>query len=235
MVKRLIAIVILAFGALELGAQNFPSDQWYVGEIRLSNNTYLKGKIKYDLEHDVVQLEQSGTVKTFSPKQVTSFRLKLAPRKLRGKIAQAQVTDRYFFSLPFTNNAGYKRPRFFEVVVEGKATLLAREYVTTVTNNAGNRQRLGRARDPRFGGLNARQPVAQTRRVLAHKMFLASLDGSIKELPNKRKDLLFMFRDHQSDMKTFMKEERLRMDQLYDVARFFIHYNTLGNQQSKAH
>ncbi len=231
MVRRLLVIVLLSFGAFELGAQNFPQNQWHLGEIHLINDTYVRGKVKYDLEHDVIQLDKDGRIETFSAKQVISFSLTAAPRKLRGKVEGR--TERYFFSFPYTNKVGHKRPRFFEVIVEGKATLLAREYIATVTNNAG--QRWGRARNARFGGIQGRSriPTNNTRRVMAHKMFLASLDGTIRELPNKRKDILYMFRDHQSDMKAFMKDERLRTDRLIDMARFFTHCNGLCNQQRR--
>jgi len=234
MVKRLITSIFLLIGALEAGAQGFPSELWYPGEIRLSDDTYVQGKLKYDLDHDAVQVQRNGRIETYSPQQVTSFTFKLTQRRRTAGVIKDEVINRHFFSLPFTNNVGYKQQRFFEIVVEGKATLLAREYITTVTNNAN--QRWGRSRNiRRIGVIDTPQAPVNTRRVLRHKMFLASLDGKIRELPQKRRDILYLFKDHGATMKAFVKQERLKLDQLYDVARLFTHYNSQGIQQSKAH
>lgn len=228
--KRFVAVVFTVFATLQLNGQGFPADNWHAGEILLTDNTTRRGQVKYDLEHDAVQVKIGDRTETYSPQQVTSFSIRHFQRGLGKKRQQVKRT---FFALPYENEVGFKRLRFFEVVVEGKATLLAREYINTVTANAGQRNNF---RSRRIGAsplLNS--PQTYTRTVLAHRMFLASLDGQIRELPNKRKDLVFMLKDHSSELKKFIKEERLRMDQLYDVARLFIHYNTISNQQSRAY
>lgn len=231
MVQRLIMCVFLVGVVLQTNAQNFPSEQWYVGGVTLNDNSMRRGQVKYDLERDLVQVKIDGRTETYSPQQVVSFQLQVGITSKGREAKKPEFIHRVFFSLPYANSAGYKRLSFFEVVVEGKATLLAREYIATVSAN--NAQRVNRW-SGRTGSWN-RQPQNLSRNILAHKMYLGSLDGKITELPSKRKDLLRLLGDHQAMLKDFVKEENLKLDRLYDVAKLFDYYNSLNNKQSRAH
>ena len=225
---RLTALIILLFVSVQLSAQ-FPSQKWYQGAVTLTDATIRNGQVKYDLERDVVQVNVDGLMETYSSKQVTSFTIQSIQKRRRKE--KQQVFNRVFYSLPFANENGYKRMQFFEVIVEGTATLLAREYITTVTTNNGNRL----ARNRRFRGGAFNDPQMITRQVLAHRMFLASLDGTIKQLPSKRKDVVFMLKEHQANMKEFIKEEKLKLGELYGMSRAIQHFNILSAQQSKVY
>lgn len=227
MIKWLTLSVLFVFGTLESGAQDFPSELWYLGELRLKDGVRLKGKLMYNLEKDVVQLEREERIETYSAQQVISFVLG-APES-DDQEAQEQARYRYFFSLPLANNTGYKRLSFFEVVVEGKATLLVREYIATVSDNT-NWQR-NRSNLRRFSMMDAQSQLRpNTRRVLAHKMYLGSLDGKIREIPRKRRQVLHLFGDHEKIMKKYIKAKKLRLDRIEDMTRFFIHYNKISSQ-----
>lgn len=222
MIKWLILSVLFVFGTLESGAQDFPSELWYLGELRLKDGTLLKGNLMYNLKKDIVQLEREERIETYSAQQVISFVLSMPDSD--DQEAQEQAGYRYFFSLPLANHTGYKRLSFFEVVVEGKATLLVREYITMVTDNT-NWQR-NRSNLRRFSMMDAQSLRPNTRPVLAHKMYLGSLDGKIREIPRKRREVLHLFRDHEKTMKKYIKSEKLRLDRLEDMVRFFIYYNS---------
>ena len=226
--SRVVSLFILLFVSVQLSAQ-FPSQKWYPGEVELTDNTFRQGQIKYNLERDVIQVQVKGRTETYSPAQVISFNIRTVQRGKR-KEKPASVT-RVFYSLPFANENGYKRMQFFEVIIEGKATLLAREYITTVTTNAGNRLN----RNRRFRGGTFNDPQVITRQVLAHRMYLGSLDGTIKQLPSKRKDVLFMLKEHQSTLKEFAKEEKLKLNELYDMARLIQQFNVVSTQHSKVY
>ena len=221
MIKWLTLSVLFAFGTLRAVAQDFPSELWYLGELRLKDGTRLKGNLMYNLEKDIVQLEREERIETYSAQQVISFVLSLPESD--DEEAQKQPGYRYFFSLPLANNTGYKRLSFFEVVVEGKATLLVREYITMVTDNTNWQRNRSNLRG--FSMMDAQPLRPNTRRVLAHKMYLGSLDGKIRELPRKRRQVLSLFSDHEKTMKKYIKSEKLRLDRIEDMARFFIHYN----------
>lgn len=218
--KRLIVSFLLISTAFQVEAQVFPSQEWHKGAVELTNETFVVGEIKYDLEHDAVQVQVNGTTKTYSSQQVASF-------KIRPKM---QRDFRHFFTLPYLNKTGHKRPRFFEVIVEGKATLLAREYVATVT--AGN-SRLGRRsglNDP-----NNRNLGGFTRTILAHRLYIVNLDGDIQELTSRKKDLFSILKGHNDDLKAFIKQERIKLDKVGDMARLVSHYNSISTQQTRAY
>ena len=227
MIKWLTLSVLFVFGTLESGAQEFPSELWYLGELRLKDGTRLKGNLMYNLEKDIVQLEREDRIETYSAQQVTSFVLRV-PNSDDDE-AQKQVRYRYFFSLPLANHVGYKRLSFFEVVVEGKATLLVREYITTVTDNTNWQWNRNNLRG--FSMMDTQSQLRpNTRQVLAHKMYLGSLDGKIREIPRKRREVLYFFRDHEKTMKKYIKAKKLRLDRIEDMVRFFIHYNKISSQ-----
>jgi hypothetical protein len=219
--KRLFLAFFLIAGAVNTVAQEFPAQQWHLGEIRFTDDTFRMGKIKYDLEHDAVQLQVRGRTETYSAQQVASFRL----------IYEKARVSRYFFTLPYENKAGREVPRFFEVMAEGKVTLLAREYIATVST--GNNARFGRRRglnDPynrNFGSL--------TRNVLAHRMYVVGLDGVIKELNTRRKDVLAALNGHNDELKAFIKDEELKIDRVSDMARLVGYYNAISTEQTRAY
>lgn len=226
MIKWLTLSVLFVFGVPKLVAQDFPSELWYLGELQLKDGTRLKGNLMYNLEKDIVQLEREERIETYSAQQVISFVLTMPD----SDDTQKQAGYRYFFSLPLANHTGYKRLRFFEVMVEGKATLLVREYITMVTDNTNWQRNMGNLRG--FSRMDAQSLRPNTRRVLAHKMYLGSLDGKIHEIPRKRRQVLHLFSDHEKTMKKYIKAKKLRLDRIEDMARFFIHYNRISNQES---
>lgn len=221
--KRLLATLLLISGTFEVTAQNFPSQQWHKGEVRLTDNTYLVGNIKYDLDHEAIQLVRNGKTETYSAQQVTSFKI------IDGK----KGSFRYFFTLPFAQKQGRKRPTFFEVIVEGKATLLAREYVATVSTSVNRFGRTGRGNRLRNDRLN--NPANRTRLILAHKMYVVNLNGDIQKLTARRKDLFYILKGHDNDLKQFIKQENIKLDRVTDMASVVGHYNAISTEQTRAH
>src|SRR5688572_5875737 len=116
--KRLSVIVMFLFAVTSISAQQFPSDLWHEGKIVLLEGDTLRGKIKYDLQQDLVQYGVANTRTTaFSARKVLYF-----------EIFDTSVRRyRQFYALPFTTTSGYKSPVFFELLEEGKMTLLSRE------------------------------------------------------------------------------------------------------------
>lgn len=220
--KRLIVTLLLIASVFQVEAQDFPSEQWHPGAVQLNNDTYVVGDVKYDLEHDAVQVQVNGKTKTYSSQQVASF-------KIRPKL---QRKFRHFFTLPHVNKTGYKSPRFFEVVIEGTTTLLAREYVTTVSarNNTLRQNRRIGLNDPTNRNLGG-----YTRTILAHRLYIVNLDGKIHELTGRKKDLFVVLKGHNDDLKKFIKNERIRLDRVNDMARLVGHYNSISTEQSRAY
>ena len=154
---------LLFFLAAPALAQQFPSDLWHEGKIILLEGDTLKGSIKYDLQQDLVQYgiaDQRTTA--YSARKVLFFEIfDTSVRKYR-----------QFFALPFTTTAGYKAPVFFELLEEGKMTLLSRESVEYRTYSS-----------PYYMG-------SYSRLVLVYKYYFLDEKGNISEFTGNKNDLL---------------------------------------------
>ena len=120
-------LIVMIFFCAEVIAQKFPSDLWHEGKIVLLEGDTLRGSVKYDLQQDLVQYGVANQRTTaFSARKVLFFEI----------FDNSVRSYRQFFALPFTTTSGYKAPVFFELLEEGKMTLLSRESVEYRTYNS---------------------------------------------------------------------------------------------------
>jgi hypothetical protein len=181
-------------------AQTFPSDLWHEGKIVLLEGDTLRGSIKYDLQQDLVQyaVANERTV-AYSARKVLFFEIyDNTVRKYR-----------QFFALPFSTTTGYKAPVFFELLEEGKMTLLSRESVEYRTYNS-----------PYYMG-------SYSRLVLIHKFFFLDDLGNISEFSGNKNDLLNLMNKKSDEIEKYIKANKLRYDDKYDFARIVAYYNSL--------
>lgn len=181
-------------------AQQFPSDLWHEGKIVLLEGDTLRGSVKYDLQQDLVQYGVANQRTTaFSARKVLFFEIfDTSVRKYR-----------QFFALPFTTTAGYKAPVFFELLEEGKMTLLSRESVEYRTYNS-----------PYYMG-------SYSRLVLVFKYFFLDERGNIAEFTGNKNDLLDLMDKKSDEVEKYIKANKLRYDDKYDFARIVAYYNSL--------
>jgi hypothetical protein len=184
----------------EANAQKFPSDLWHEGRIVLLEGDTLKGSVKYDLQQDLVQYGVANERTTaFSARKVLFF-----------EIFDTSVRRyRQFFALPFTTTAGYKAPVFFELLEEGKMTLLSRESVEYRTYNS-----------PYYMG-------SYSRLVLVYKYFFLDETGNISEFTGNKNDLLNLMNKKSDEVEKYIKANKLRYEDKYDFARIIAYYNSL--------
>ena len=192
-------------------AQRFPSEQWHVGKAVLSSGETVSGNIKYNLD---IQVEVEGRIVTYSANQVNYFSIK----------PQNDRPLRTFYSLPFRNETGYARPQFFELIKEGKVSLLAREYIGSQIQNTNT----GLIRSVRFDPFF--DPVlgnSVTRFYLAYNLFIVNPKGQITELGNSRKEVINAFDGNHSDLKKYIKQEKLKMERIADISMLVEYYNKI--------
>lgn len=184
----------------ETKAQQFPSDLWHEGRIVLLAGDTLRGSVKYDLQQDLVQYGVANERTTaFSARKVLFF-----------EIYDASVRRyRQFFALPFTTTSGYKAPVFFELLEEGKMTLLSRESVEYRTYNS-----------PYYMG-------SYSRLVLVYKYFFLDESGNISEFTGNKNDLLNLMNKKSDEVEKYIKANKLRYEDKYDFARIVAYYNSL--------
>jgi hypothetical protein len=193
-------ILMLSFLPKLTVGQPWPSELWHDGKVVLVEGDTLKGQIKYDLQQDLIQyIYGDKRTEAFSARKILFFEIfDTSIRKYR-----------QFFALPFTNSTGYKAPIFFELLVEGKLTLLARESIEYRTYSS-----------PYYLGSYSRQ-------ILVNKYFFLDEDGNINEFNGSKADLLDLMGKKADDVEKYMKTNRLRYDDKYDFARIVAYYNSI--------
>jgi hypothetical protein len=194
------ALALFFFLSFSVVAQQFPSDLWHEGKIILLEGDTLKGNIKYDLQQDLVQYGVADQRTTaFSARKVLFFEIfDTSVRKYR-----------QFFALPFTTTAGYRAPVFFELLEEGKMTLLSRESVEYRTYSS-----------PYYMG-------SYSRLVLVYKYYFLDEKGNITEFTGNKNDLLNLMNKKSEEVEKYIKANKLRYDDKYDFAKIVAYYNSL--------
>ncbi|WP_017732558.1 hypothetical protein [Nafulsella turpanensis] len=186
-------------------AQIFPSEIWHPGEAVLITGDTLEGLIKYDLEKDAIQLKlASDKVQAYSAQKL--FYFKLYDAGIKGY--------RHFYSLPLQVNRHYSVPMLFEVLYEGRLTLLAREKIVQAEN-------MEKVTDLSL-------LPNDTRLLLAFDFFFLEKDGTIRSYEPKRRRLLSIMDRKYKEVKKYIRRNKLRHDEMSDLVRITAYYNALG-------
>lgn len=168
-----------------------------------SDGDTLKGKIKYDLTRDIVQVDLNSQIRTYGAKKILYF-----------EIFDVTVDNyRQFYSIPFSITPGYKSEVLFEVLYEGKLTLLTRESLGQQTSTTNNSYYWS-------GGTFSRT-------VLTYTYYFLTAKGELTEFTQKKKDLLRIMQDRYNDVKKYIKTYNLKMDDKGDLTRITAYYNGL--------
>jgi hypothetical protein len=185
--KRTLVLFLVCFSAAA-SAQQFPFEFWHEGKIVLETSDTLRGLVKYDLQNDLLQLKIFFEIFDQSAKRY-----------------------RQFYSLPYSQNNTYNTPTFFELVAEGKLTVLTREKLEYRTVSTGFYY---------YGNY--------TRLVLVNTYFLLKPNGKIEQINNpRRRDWLDLMKNKEDDVMAFAKENRLDFDDKFELTRIIEYYNSL--------
>ncbi len=202
---KIIFLSILYIGLLPaVNAQDLPNQMWHPGQIVLDEGDTLKGQIQYDFKTNLIQLSFDNKIKTFSSQQVLfmSFHCQFFKR------------FRYVYSIPYRLKGSMTVPVFFEILSEGRLTLMAREYVVVENVN----RYASPYRSLNFGG---------TREILTYDYYFLTDNGDINLYQEKKKDLLPYFGLHEDEMERYIKKNRLKVDKQKDLVRIVNYYNEL--------
>jgi len=194
-----LVVLMLIFG--RLSAQQFPFELWHDGKMVLESGDTLKGNLKYDLQTDILQLQVNNRNESFTARKVLYFEI----------FDQTVKHYRQFYSLPFALTAGYKAPVFFELLEEGKITLLCREALEYRTVNS----------------MYFYYPAAYTRLVLVYKYFLLQENGEIKDFTDKKSNWLSLMGNKAEEVEKFAKSNRLNFEDKEELVKIIAYYNSL--------
>jgi hypothetical protein len=196
----LTAALVIVCCVFSSAQRNWPSELWHDGKVVLVTGDTLKGMVKYDFQQNVVQyVINNKQAEIYSARKVLFFEI----------FDETVRKYRRFFVLPYTNPSNYKAPVFFELLAEGKMTLLARELLEykTYTNTF-------------YGG-------SYSRLVQTYYYFLLREDGTIEDFRGNKNDLIALMGKRGKDVEKYIKANRLDFDDKYDVARIVDYYNSL--------
>lgn len=201
------AVVLFLFFSLSVQAQVFPSEVWHQGTVVLISDDTLKGLIKYDIENDALQIKiEEDRIKAFSAHKLFYFEIYDTGIK----------SYRSFYSLPLEVSRDFAVPMLFEVLYEGRLTLLCREKIVQ-DNNASQSN----------SALTAVMPN-DTRMMLDFDFYFLEKDGTINLYNPKRRLLLSIMDRKYNEVKKYMRRNKLRHDQISDLVRITAYYNALG-------
>jgi hypothetical protein len=191
--------------SLQVQAQVFPSEVWHQGTAVLISDDTLKGLIKYDFENDAIQLKtEEDRIKAFSAHKLFYFEIYDTGIK----------SYRHFYSLPFQVKQDYAVPMLFEVLYEGRLTLLCREKIVQDVSTQANTDISMLPNDSRI--------------MLDFQFYFLEKDGQINLYEPKKRMLLSIMDRKYNEVKKYMRRNKLRHDHISDLVRITAYYNALG-------
>lgn len=198
--KIAIAGVLLLMAGVGYAQRDWPSEIWHDGKVVLLAGDTLKGALKYDFQQDLVQyVVRNNKAEIYSARKVLFFEI----------FDETVRRYRQFFTLPYSNPSGYKAPMFFELLEEGKITLLSRELLEYKTYN-----------NSFYGG-------SYSRLVQTYYYYLLKEDGTIEDFRGNRNDLIALMGNKGKTVEKYIKANRLDFDDKYDLAKIVAYYNSL--------
>lgn len=198
---RLALIFLLTVAGLTgTKAQEFAFEYWHEGKLVLEDGDTLKGVFKYDMQTDLIQYKANQRLETYTARKMLYLEI----------FDQTVRKYRRMYSLPYNTSGEYRAPVIFELLEEGKITLLCREALEYKTVSSAFYY---------YGNY--------TRLVLVNKYFLLKEDGSIVPFEGKRNDWLQLMGNRQNEVQKFAKKNKLDFDEKYDLMRIINYYNSL--------
>jgi hypothetical protein len=204
--KYLIPFIVFVALTVHVSAQEFPSEMLHEGKVVLINGDTLSGKIKYDFTSDLIQIVINGTVQTFSARKFQYF-----------TIYDVSVEMfRTFYSIPYEVQPNYEVPLIFEVLYEGKLSLLAREMIVTETV-------------PQYG-YAYRSSYNMRRTRLSYDFYFLDQKGNFVKYDLKKPLLYELMSRKEPQIKSYIKKNKLKTDSRRDLIRITAYYNALLGQ-----
>jgi hypothetical protein len=178
---------------------------WHPGKVVLESGDTLRGSLQYDFKTNLVQLSIDNKLKTFSSQNILflSFHCQYFKRY------------RYMYSIPYRLKGSMNVPVFFEILAEGRLTLMSREYVVIESMN--------RYGNPMYRPMNS----SFSREILTYDYYFLTDNGNITLYTEKKRDLLAFFGRHDDEMTKYMRKAKLRADRQQDLVKIVNYYNEI--------
>ena len=197
---RVIFFSLWVLIASTASAQQFAFELWHTGKVVLDTGDTLRGLLKYDLDKDILQVQANNRLESYTARKVLLFEI----------FDETVRRYRNFYSLPYALAGQYKAPVFFELLQEGKLTVLCREVLEYRTTSSPYY----------FYG-------SYSRLVLIYKYFVLRENGMIEEFRGMKNDWYELMPGKAEEIEKFAKQNRLSLDDKYELSRVVEYYNSL--------
>ncbi len=183
-------------------SQDFSSLRWHEGFLVTADKDTLRGKIKYDLDANTVQISTNRFIKALSSFKVFYFEI----------YDEVYENYRQFYTIPYKVRPGYTAPVIFELLYEGGLSLMAREKIVQDNSGAGG-----------YFWTSNRFPQHR----VDYDYYLLDKRGSMTFYSGGKNELLQILTKKQLQVKNFIKENKLRTDEMQDLIRIISFYNSI--------
>ena len=205
-----VLILVLSVTLAIAQGNNFPSQVWHKGQIFMETGQVYQGLIKYDLDNNIVQLQEGG-IKTFGASNVRQFEI----------FDEVYGGIRTFYTLPYAEVGDYDTPMFFEILTEGdQIVLLCREQIVIDNRGMGMMGPMGMGMAPMWG-----PGFGGAYRLDFNYYFIKN--GRIVPYSRKKRELLSILGDRSDEIQLFMRKNRLSHDKRGDLLRITAYYNQI--------
>ena len=173
---------------------------WHEGRVVLETGDTLRGQVKYDLQQDLIQFtDKKETVETYTARKVLFCEI----------FDKLENQYRQFYSLPYSTTSGYRTPVFFELIGEGKLTVLCRERLENQSTSS-----------PYYYG-------STTRTVLVNKYYMLKENGDIIDFSTRKAEFMQLIGKYGDHINDYMKDNKLKLDDKQDLIKIIKYYNSL--------
>jgi hypothetical protein len=201
--KLCLAGVVFLLSFVSGNAQEWPFELWHDGKIVLNGGDTLSGLVKYDMQQDIVQFSHNEKKpEVYTARKVLYFEIfDITTHKYRR-----------FYTMPYSATSNYRSSRFFELLEEGKITLLSRELLEYKTYSS-----------PYYSG-------SYSRLTLTNKYYFLKDDGTIEEFLGTKSDLLDMMGNQAEAVEKYIRSNNLRFEEKLDMQQIVDYYNALAER-----
>jgi hypothetical protein len=199
-----ICLVLLQIIVSTAIAQNFSKEYWHKGEVYLFTEETVKGSIRYDLDQNNITIRTlDNKLQSYNASQVEQFWID----------DELQKRVRYFYALPQITKDDYRVLYFFELLTEGKITLLCRENFVV--------QQTGYYSPYMWGGwANGGSYVVQE-----DDYFLLNNDGNVADVAEDREAIMNLFEKKKEVMELYLIDHNNKLRNREDLLKMIRYYN----------
>ena len=201
--RNVFLFIVFACSCTISVAQEFPSEIFHEGKVILSTEDTIKGQIKYNFQNDLIEVITGNVVQTLTARKIVNFTI----------FDKTVDMFRTFYSVPFNREPNYKVPMLFEVLFEGKLSLLARETIIQETV-------------PQYS-YYYRSTYNYTRKLLSYEYYFLPQKGNFTKYNLKKFELFELMKDREPQIKQYIKKNNLKIDSRRDLIRIVSFYNSL--------